>query len=363
MTTFNLRLFESSPSVLDQAVANGWLRPVNERYAGLAGAQVYTFADPEESVLPYDPFGMHIFGHLHQTNAFVLPAAEYGAFIAQQPQFAAWNIERLIELLHNPATPPAKLTEELCRTVEADKSREQHVNTSDYRAVWLPQASRLCCDSGGWTLVLAFETSTTLQPQLHRRSCHGIDVGMAPLATVANGRGESWQAAGLARFHSSGTPEGDDRQLHLMGRVWHMAVYKASQRRFEALISRLICEANSVIVEDLTLQELRKRLGHGLDDRAVIDFLYALLPQRLHQARIPLVRHPAAYTSRMCSRCYGYALRRLQTWSRLQCANCGEEHDANEDAARVLVQVGSYHALERLRRALGGTPHEHHRAL
>lgn len=251
---------------------------------------------------------------------------------------------------------------ELLSAVELDKMQRPEAGCQNFHSTWLPDATRLCRDSSGWTLVLAFDTVTHLAAQAARRSCHGIDIGVNPLATVANGYGHHWQVPGLTpRVHRDDS--GSTREAHLRSRLLHLAMYRAAQRQFEALIARLLREASSVVVEQLSLDELRRRIGRDLDDRAVIDFLYALLPQRLNLVRIPLIRHPAAYTSQMCSRCYGYGLRQLQTWTILRCSNCDTEHDANINAAQVLVHVGSYYALQRLRNNMGGEPHVHHRAL
>ncbi|MHA0035519.1 zinc ribbon domain-containing protein [Deinococcus sp. PESE-13] len=357
--TYNVPISGISSSYLTRVIEAGLLEPIEETESGCSG-RMYALSD-EHALTPHDPYALKLGSWLLSCNLFTLPTAEYVALAHGCINFGEFETLGLIAQLLNRDTTRRDHVAELRRIVRADKSGPAKRTSATHESVWIRCQTRFCLEQTGWKVVLVFETQSLIQPARSRRTAFGIDLGLAPLAGVANGHGDAWELPGIPSLPLSDRQiaeyASNKREAHLLRHVRHEAVYTAAKLQFEGLIGQLVEQATSVHVEDLGRLQLRDRFGFIFDDVAMWNFLYAWLPQRLHEFGIPLDRHDPALTSRMCSTCYGYGLRRRADWGRLYCANCDEDMNAHQNAARVLMLLGAGTSIARLRRRLEQVSH------
>lgn len=358
--TYNLPLGQGSESVVNAALQSGLFEACSGKASGLSEQPLYELTD-ETAIKPYDPFGIKLDGHILQTNIFSLPSAEYMALAASDRDFGEFGMLDLTARLLNEQLPKQEKLLQLRGIVQADKQSPRLQPSPSHQSTWIRSHTLLAGGRKTWTLVLTFETRNNILPAMQGRSPHGVDVGLTQLAGVANGRGESWVVPGVDLCYFSAADIAahgrTERERHLLRRLRHQLVHTMAKQRYEALIETLLQQAKSVIVEDLNTKKLTELFGHRWRDAAVYDCLYSWLPQRLHEAGIPLIRPDPAYTSQMCHACYGYVHRDVRTWQTVYCAECNQYWDAHINAARVLVSLGAEAARRRLKRQLEGGRH------
>jgi IS605 OrfB family transposase len=125
----------------------------------------------------------------------------------------------------------------------------------------------------------------------------------------------------------------------------HLRCLRGRERRFQADVNHCIAKRVAALAFDvLALEDLRvrpaKRLGKEFNRRLggwAHAQLEAFLAYKLEEVGKRLVKVPAAYTSRRCSRCGNVGLR---TGSRFRCPVCGLRLHADLNAARNIAYLG-----------------------
>jgi len=207
---------------------------------------------------------------------------------------------------------------------------------------------------GRWHLVTKFEVSDV--PSVSSGEVLGIDVGLLDLATTSEGeifdnrrfyRQDEGKIKRLSRRHSKKTDGSNrrDRARRALARA-HAKIKNRRDHHLHQITSAIAkrTDVGTVVVEDLNIEGMKKRLGKSFSDAALnrfisaLEYKCALFGKRFARADrfFP--------SSQICSSC-GHSWGKLTLDVReVTCSECGTHHDRDTNAA---VNLKNYVAVER----------------
>lgn len=342
LTTYNLPMLGNPQAHLQHLIHTGTLRSVPKTPSGCTGASyALQVADGWQAV---DAFGAELGGVLIQTNLFRLPTAAFQALVSSSARFRQHDLRALSQALQAGHVDRTSWWTHLAETV----SRGPHLTQATghlsspllQQARWIPEETVFSITpQGRWMTTLAFEVQTHL-PGSVRETAIGIDVGLQPLAACAGHASEASYPTTILRAseHRLESMFKDQRFRHLARRLHHLLIYSEARRQWERLLAEQLPHASVVCVERLSLPEMQAQFRWASTELGIADFLLSWLPQHCREMGIPLVRVQAAFTSRLCAKCF----QRGQRPGHGDVFTCPVHGDMNAhvNAAQVIRSVG-----------------------